>query len=757
MSIVEPSKISVPFADSGLKNSIPQTANNTTGKAGFDKGFPERTMLPKASGGIPPSGMDFNGILYDVTSAIRYMQAGGKPTYDAAFAAAIGGYPLGAVLIGDDGVSVFQNAVAGNETDPNSGGAGWTRPDLQVMELYRRSYAEAGYNVVGTFQAGFTLVNANDVGIDEVTGKGYTGPAGAVAAGTNPASGGFIDRSEKLLRSDVFRFTATGSFTAGGSAVSGVSCLLNSDGFFYTPKAGTITVPAGSSPDASWICVGLATMSKTTHSLFDFGCVDDNGVTDNRSRIQAAVEYMEHFKSKLNTDSSSDSAWFGVSTFSQLPLAGANCIVLRKPRNINIEGGRNRNSSIKYVGTATGDALFALMAGADDWGMSIKSLGASGGGKLNYVLDGHDVWYAQSNIEGGCYEDAALDAIHLSCYMSSFKRVFANNTGRDGIALGGPDSEGGWSRGTSTSINLDNCWARSPTRYGFSVANELWYSEWSSTGCDGSADKRVEMAYNFNNAKGVTLNGIGAEYCVKLLRAASFRGLVINGIQMSRAGPSTGVADNCIELVSGFDATIAGFSPVDAFNSKYTNILHVSGATGNEFVNILDMSIRSDKIAVTKAIPGGFYQYPEIVYFAVSASRDRGFARTGNVLNIPPYTRGINIATTHMVDTILCRELTFKTSAAVVKELFVQTSGGDFDAVIDISSIDGTSSDYAQLYVYKRDGVTSFKRPVGAPVSGWAFSTPGSGCRITVYDTTSRVFFVKIRFISQDSVVEFRS
>lgn len=71
----------------------------------------------------------------------------------------------------------------------------------EVMESLRRSYAEAGYNVVGTFRAGFTIVNANDVGIDETTGKGFTGPAGEVVAGTDPASGGFVDRSNSLLRS----------------------------------------------------------------------------------------------------------------------------------------------------------------------------------------------------------------------------------------------------------------------------------------------------------------------------------------------------------------------------------------------------------------------------------------------------------------------------------------------------------------------------------------------------------------------------
>jgi len=253
-SITEPSKFVTPFAESGLKNTIPPASNNTTGKAGFDKGFPERTMLPKASGGIPPSGMDFNGILYDITSAIRYMQAGGKPTFDAAFAAAIGGYPSGAVLIGDDGVSVFKNAVAGNETDPNSGGAGWTRPDLQVMELYRRSYAEAGYNVVGTFQGGFTLVNANDVGIDFATGKGYTGPAGPVAAGIDPASGGFVDQSGNITV-DVGTYATLRSYTGPASKIRclGRSNLFDrASGFFVLDATDSSTAD-----DDATILVGV--------------------------------------------------------------------------------------------------------------------------------------------------------------------------------------------------------------------------------------------------------------------------------------------------------------------------------------------------------------------------------------------------------------------------------------------------------------------------------------------------------------------
>lgn len=70
-----------------------------------------------------------------------------------------------------------------------------------TREALRRSYAEAGYNMVaGSFEAGGTLVNANDVLLQERTGKAFSGPAGTVAAGTNPESGGFVDKSGGLLR-----------------------------------------------------------------------------------------------------------------------------------------------------------------------------------------------------------------------------------------------------------------------------------------------------------------------------------------------------------------------------------------------------------------------------------------------------------------------------------------------------------------------------------------------------------------------------
>lgn len=73
-----------------------------------------------------------------------------------------------------------------------------------VREALRRSYAEAGYNLVaGSFEVGGTLVNSNDVLLHEASGKAFTGPAGAVPEGTDPASGGFVDRSDTTLRQEL--------------------------------------------------------------------------------------------------------------------------------------------------------------------------------------------------------------------------------------------------------------------------------------------------------------------------------------------------------------------------------------------------------------------------------------------------------------------------------------------------------------------------------------------------------------------------
>ena len=66
--------------------------------------------------------------------------------------------------------------------------------DSTTRSLWERSADESGYKLVaGSFEEGGTLVNANDVLWSKKLNKIFSGPAGTVAAGTDPSSGGFVD------------------------------------------------------------------------------------------------------------------------------------------------------------------------------------------------------------------------------------------------------------------------------------------------------------------------------------------------------------------------------------------------------------------------------------------------------------------------------------------------------------------------------------------------------------------------------------
>ena len=102
----------------------------------------------------------------------------------------------------------------------------------QMREALRRSYAEAGYNLVeGSFETGGIFTNENDVLLHEKTGKAYSGPAGPagpVAAGTNPASGGFVDRSGSIFASYAsVSEMVSASFIAAGSRVRTAKNVLS--------------------------------------------------------------------------------------------------------------------------------------------------------------------------------------------------------------------------------------------------------------------------------------------------------------------------------------------------------------------------------------------------------------------------------------------------------------------------------------------------------------------------------------------------
>lgn len=123
-----PSRIQLPFANAGTKNTIPVASqiSITPGAASYTDGFPPLTFLPLASGGIPPDGADVNGVLNAITAIQQWQSAGGQFTYNAAFSTAIGGYPAGAILMSSDGLTEWLNLADNNTTDPDgASSANW--------------------------------------------------------------------------------------------------------------------------------------------------------------------------------------------------------------------------------------------------------------------------------------------------------------------------------------------------------------------------------------------------------------------------------------------------------------------------------------------------------------------------------------------------------------------------------------------------------------------------------------------------------
>lgn len=131
-----PGKLVLPFANAGNKNEIPVSSQVgiTPGAASLADGFPPLTMTPVAAGGVPPSGLDMNGILFELSDVVRWANAGGGYPYDADFVGDtnVDGYPKGARVLRSDGLGYWFNTVDNNTTDPEAAGAdvaGWV-PDF---------------------------------------------------------------------------------------------------------------------------------------------------------------------------------------------------------------------------------------------------------------------------------------------------------------------------------------------------------------------------------------------------------------------------------------------------------------------------------------------------------------------------------------------------------------------------------------------------------------------------------------------------
>lgn len=149
-------------------------------RASFDTGFPAICFQPITSGGKPPSGKDINGVYYMLSQYALAQQAGQAILpYDATTQTAIGGYAINALLAKAAGPGYWLNLTAGNMTDPDTGGAGWSSLTPDPTVVLQLAVAAGTYNNYNP--AGFS----GSVGFLDVT------PTGAVIlTGINAGSDG---------------------------------------------------------------------------------------------------------------------------------------------------------------------------------------------------------------------------------------------------------------------------------------------------------------------------------------------------------------------------------------------------------------------------------------------------------------------------------------------------------------------------------------------------------------------------------------
>lgn len=278
----KPAKLVLPFANAGSKNTIPVASQIgiTPGAASFTDGFPPLTRTPLTSGGVPPSGLDMNGVLFDLTAISRWLNAGGSFIYDSTFAndADIGGYPAGAILLRSDGDGFWLNLADNNVTDPESAGAaaaGWVPAHTYGMAtvamasanvtLTPLQYGRPVILITGTLTANLNLIFPHIVGewavINQTTG------AYAITCKTSAGTGVTVDNALTLVGDGTNIYNAVSDLT--NNALHG-QCELSLSGgnLVLSPKNGNKLIIAGVSQTIPSAGVSLAATGATPSTTY---------------------------------------------------------------------------------------------------------------------------------------------------------------------------------------------------------------------------------------------------------------------------------------------------------------------------------------------------------------------------------------------------------------------------------------------------------------------------------------------------------
>lgn len=171
-SVDIPATFNIPFGNSaggGFIRAVPEASQIgiQDGAASLTTGFPPLNFLPLGSGGVPPFGSDFNGLLYQITGWSRWQKAQGPIAWDSAFSAAVGGYPKGSIVAAAAFGNFWLCTADDNTTDPDTGGANWQR--FSVNSLNARTVTSSANFTVGATDVFLGLKRTSSPGATAIT------------------------------------------------------------------------------------------------------------------------------------------------------------------------------------------------------------------------------------------------------------------------------------------------------------------------------------------------------------------------------------------------------------------------------------------------------------------------------------------------------------------------------------------------------------------------------------------------------------
>ena len=203
--------------------------------------------------------------------------------------------------------------------------------------------------------------------------------------------------------------------------------------------------------------------------------------------------------------------------------------------------------------------------------------------KSNYGFLASDEFNPFMTLEQCKFYNAKSACARISTYVSQFTGCFFGQSDQDGLRLVGIGS------GPVTSVTLTGCYAVNNTRRGFDFGY-LTYCTLNSCAAD-----RNELAYYFNIASGVVMNGCGAETCGKGLQVAAYRGFALNTFYMLSVGSADAAnPEFClVEFGSGYGATVQGIRKESSRYQQYF-LASTAASTGNDNITVLDGSVTRD-------------------------------------------------------------------------------------------------------------------------------------------------------------------